>query len=216
METPGPVEDTNPVEESRMALEGSHEAGNLAVLLGQNAGSVGKGSMGESTVAVETSEALADEVVVAETAAAAVAVDSAGPAEKVGRGFAAAPVDSEFVAPTTECRLGEHSACKQWSELWGGPSSFQSKNWILKISEGRQRKCPHGCALSVVQFVFFIRDTSSSNGKTLQTWQMMKPNGIHPAHNAVRSVNLPQVSLDHQAPEVAVQAFPAPARSSDP
>lgn len=47
------VEDTNPVEESHMALEGSHEAGNLAGLRGQTADSVGEGSIGESTVAVE-------------------------------------------------------------------------------------------------------------------------------------------------------------------
>ena len=57
---PGRMEDTNRVEESRMALEDSHEAGNLASLQDQNADSVGEGSMMESTVAVETSEDLVD------------------------------------------------------------------------------------------------------------------------------------------------------------
>ena len=78
--TLGPVEDTSPAEGSRRALEGRHEAGTLAGLQGQIADSVEWGSIGESTVAAETSVDLADEVV-AETAAAAVDfADSAGSA----------------------------------------------------------------------------------------------------------------------------------------
>lgn len=106
VEIPVPVEDTSPVEESRTALEGNHEAGNLAGLRAHIAGSVGEGSIGESIVAVETSVDLADEVVVAETAAA-VAVDLAGFAEKVEEEEAAGP---ELATSTKEGRLGEHSA----------------------------------------------------------------------------------------------------------
>lgn len=116
VEIPGRVEDTNPVEESCMALEGNHEAGNLAGLRAQNVGLVGEGSTGESTVAVETLGDLADGVVVAESAAAAAAavVDSAGSAGfggEVARDVAAAPVGSELAALTKECRSGVHSAC---------------------------------------------------------------------------------------------------------
>ncbi len=108
---PDLVEDTNPVEENRMALEGSHEAGNLAGLLDQTADSVGEGSIGESTVAVEISVDLADEVVVAEAAAAAgFVVGSAGSAGGFEGGFAAAAAHSELAASTKECRLGERSA----------------------------------------------------------------------------------------------------------
>ena len=99
-------EDTNPVEENRMGFEGSHEAGNLAGLLGQTADSVGEGSIGESTVAVGISVDLAAEVVVAEAAAVA---GSAGGFE-VGFAAAAAAADSELAASTKECRLGERSA----------------------------------------------------------------------------------------------------------
>ena len=105
MEIPVPVEDTNPVEESHTALEGSHGAENLAGLRAHIADSVGEGSIGGSIVAVETSVDLADEVVVAETAAA-VAVDLAGFAEKIEE-EAAGP---ELAASTKEGRLGEHSA----------------------------------------------------------------------------------------------------------
>ncbi len=102
------VEDTNPVEENRMALEGSHEAGNLAGLLGQIADSVGEGSIGESTVAVEISVDLADEVVVAEAAAAVgFVVGSADSPGGFEGGFAAVAAHSELAA---ECRLGERSA----------------------------------------------------------------------------------------------------------
>ena len=80
---PGPVEDTNPVEESHMELEGMHEVENLGDLLDQNADSVGEGSIGESTVAVGILVDLAEEVVGAGTAAAGVAVDSAGSAGEV-------------------------------------------------------------------------------------------------------------------------------------
>ena len=114
VEIPGRVEDTNPVEESCMALEGNHEAGNLAGLRAQNVGLVGEGSIGESTVAVETLGDLADGVVVAESAAAAAVVDSAGSAGfggEVARDVAAAPVVSELAALTKECRSGVHSAC---------------------------------------------------------------------------------------------------------
>ena len=57
---PGRMGDTNQVEESRMALEDSHEAGILVGLQDQNADSVGEGSMMENTVAVETLEDPAD------------------------------------------------------------------------------------------------------------------------------------------------------------
>lgn len=144
---PGPAEETNPVAESRMVLEGNHEAGSLADLLGQNAGWVGEGSIGESIVAVETSVDLAVEVVVAETAAA-VAVDFAGPLEEVRKEVAAA--GSELAASTQECRLGERSACKLLSAPEGIFVSFKSKDWILCISEGRQRNFPHDFALSVI------------------------------------------------------------------
>ena len=109
MEILGPVEDTNRVEESRMALEGSHEAENLAGLRAHIADSVGAGSIGESTVAVETSVDPADEVVVvaAETAVVVLA-DSAGFAVEVEEEAAAA--GPELAAWTKEGRLGEHSA----------------------------------------------------------------------------------------------------------
>ena len=127
MRNPGPAEETNPVAESRMVLEGNHEAGSLADLLGQNAGWVGEGSIGESIVAVETSVDLAVEMVVAETAAAAaaaavVAVDFAAPLEEVRRKVAAA--GSELAASTPECRLGERSACKLLSAPEGIFVSF--------------------------------------------------------------------------------------------
>ena len=82
----GPGEDTSPAEGSRRALEGRHEAGTLAGLQGQIADSVEWGSIGESTVAAETSVDLADEVVAETAAAAAAAVDfadSAGSAVEV-------------------------------------------------------------------------------------------------------------------------------------
>ena len=110
---PGRVEDTNPVEESCMALEDNHEAGNLAGLRAQNVDLVGEGSIGESTVAVEILGDLADGVIVGESAAAAV-VDSAGSAGSGGefeRDVAAAPVGSELAALTKVCRSGVHSAC---------------------------------------------------------------------------------------------------------
>ena len=113
VEIPGPVEDTNPVEESCMALEGNHEAGTLAGLRAQNVDLAGEGSIGESTVAVETLGDLADGVVVAESAAAAAVVDSAGSAGfggEVARDVAAAPVGSELAALTKECQSGVHSA----------------------------------------------------------------------------------------------------------
>lgn len=110
MGIPGQVEGTNPVEGSRIASESSHEAGKLAGLQGQNAGSVGDGSIGGSTVVAETSGDRADEVAVAETAAVvAVAVgfaDSAGEFEKE----AAAAAGSEVATSTKECRSAEHSA----------------------------------------------------------------------------------------------------------
>lgn len=114
---PGLVEGTNLVEESRMGLEGSHEAGNLADLRGQNADSVEEDSIAESTVAVETLVDLAEEVVVAESAVAA-AVDSAGSVRQVERETGAAAVGSELVVSTKKCRSGERSACKVWSTRW--------------------------------------------------------------------------------------------------
>lgn len=124
--TPGPVEDTSLVEGSRMALEDNHEAGNLAGLQGQNAGSVGEDSIGESTVAVETWVDLAGEVAVAENAAAVdvavdVAVDFAGPAGGFEREVAAAAVGSELAASTKECWAGERSA--YYSQCSGKASS---------------------------------------------------------------------------------------------
>lgn len=107
---PGPVEDTNPVEESRTALEGSHEEGSLAGLQGQSADLVGEGNIGESTVAVETSVALADELVAVEIVAV---VDFAGSAGWVERELAAVVVGSELVVLTTECRLDERSQVLQ-------------------------------------------------------------------------------------------------------
>ena len=118
---PGPVEDTNPEEESRTALVGSPEAGNLAGLRAQNADSVEEGSIGESTVAVETSVDFADELVAAEIAAA-VAVDLAGFAVKVEEEVAAA--GSELAASTKEGRSGEHSACDLWLALWQALTLF--------------------------------------------------------------------------------------------
>ena len=106
--TPGPVEDTNPVNESHKALEGSHEAENLAAR-GQNADSEGAASIGESTVAVETSVDLADEMIVAESAAA---VDFAGSAGEAERDVVGAAVGSELVASMKECRSGERSTRK--------------------------------------------------------------------------------------------------------
>lgn len=107
------VEDTNPVEEKHTALEGSHEEGTLAELRGRNADLVGEGSIGESTVAVETSGGLAGEVVVVgSVVAAAAAVGLADFAGEVEREVA---VDSELAALTKECRSGERSACKLWS-----------------------------------------------------------------------------------------------------
>ena len=114
VEIPGRAEDTNPVEESCLAVEGNHEAGHLAGLRAQNVDLVGEGSIGESTVAVETLGDLADGVVVAESAAAAAVVDSAGSAGfggDVARDVAAAPVGSELAALTKEWRSGVHSAC---------------------------------------------------------------------------------------------------------
>lgn len=108
--SPGLVEDTNPVEESRTAVEGSHEEGTLAGLRGQNAGLVGEGSIGESTVAAETSVGLAGEVVVVGTVAAAAAVGSAGSAGEVETEVAAVAVGFELEELTKECRLGERSA----------------------------------------------------------------------------------------------------------
>ena len=109
VEIPGPVEDTNPVEESRTALEGRHEAGNLAGLRAHIADSAGEDSIGESTVAVETSVDLAGEVVVVAETSAAVHVDSAGFAVEVEE-EAAAAAGPELAASTKEGRLGEHSA----------------------------------------------------------------------------------------------------------
>ena len=103
MRIPGPVEDTSPAEGSRRALEGRHEAGTLAGLQGQIADSV-EGSIGESTVAAETSVDLADEVVVAETAAAAAAAadfaDSAGSAVEVEIELVVAAAGFELAATT--------------------------------------------------------------------------------------------------------------------
>lgn len=177
--TPDLVEDTIPVEESHMALVGSHEAGNLAGLQGQNADWVGEGSIGESTVAVETSVDLADEVAVAETAAAAVAVavdlgDLAGEVERE----VAALLGSEVAALTKECRSGERSASKIWSARWKIIVLVKSKEYISCISEGRQRKFPQGFALSVESFVIYIRNTSSPSKQTC------KADGVHPAYNS--------------------------------
>ena len=108
---PGRMEDTNQVEESRMTLEDSHEAGNLAGLQDQNADSVEEGSRRESTAAVETSEDPADEVVVAGNAAAAVDY-LAGSAVEFGRQVAAALADSELATLMQVCRSGEHSTRK--------------------------------------------------------------------------------------------------------
>lgn len=148
---PGPVEDTNPVEESHMELEGKREVGNLGDLLDQNADWVGEGSTGESTVAVGTLVDLAEEVVGAETAAAGVAVDSAGSAGEVEREVAAAPVGSERATWMKEYRSGEHSTYQYGQS--SAKAGYRSKAVIsgFFISEGRQRKFPHGCALSVVQ-----------------------------------------------------------------
>ena len=44
----------------------------------------------------------------------------------------------------------------------------------------------------------------------------VKPNGMHLGHDTVMFIDLPQVSLDHRAPEVVEQAFPAPSQFSDP
>ena len=156
-----------------MALERNHEVGNLVGPRDQNADSVGEGSTGESTVAVETSGGLADEVLVAE-AAAAVAVDSADSAGEAEREAAAAPVGSEIAASTKECRSGGRSACRLWSELWEGSISVKSKECIFCTSEGRQRKFPHDFALSVVQIYDSIRKTSSPNADTWQIWQTFK------------------------------------------
>lgn len=104
---PVPVEDTNPVEEKHTALESSHEEGTLAGLRGQNADSVGEGSTGESTVAVETLGGLAGEVVVVGSVVAA-----AGFAESAGEVEREVAVGSELAALTKECRSGERSACK--------------------------------------------------------------------------------------------------------
>ena len=118
MEIPGLGEDTIPVEESRMAWEDTHEEENLAGLQCQSADSVEEGSMEESTDAVGISEDLTDAMLVAEIAAAVVVavdfVDSEG--EFVGA-VAAAPVDLELVALTKDCRLGEHSAYTQRSDV---------------------------------------------------------------------------------------------------
>lgn len=114
MGIPDPVEDTNLVEESRTALEGSHEEGTLAGLRGQSADLVGEGSIGESTVAAETSVGLAEEVVVVGTVAA---VEVAGFAGKVEREIAAVAVGSELVTLMKECRSDERSACEIWSAL---------------------------------------------------------------------------------------------------
>ena len=122
---PGPVEDTNLVEESRTALEGKHEAESLEGLPGRNADSVGEGSNGESTAAVETLEDLADEVFVAETAAAG----SAGSAAEV-EGEIVAP-GSQIVASMKVCRWGERSACHLWSELWEAYIWIIRQEWIL-------------------------------------------------------------------------------------
>ena len=132
-----------------MALGGSHGAGNLADLRGQNADSV-EGSIAESTVAAETSGDLAEGVVVAETAVAA-AVDFAGSVRQVEGETAAAAVESELVASTKGCRSVERSAYKSWSTRW--KDSFlcrAGKESRVYQSEGRQRKFPHGFALSVV------------------------------------------------------------------
>lgn len=162
---PGPVEDTNPVEESHMELEGNHEVGTLGDLLDQNADSVGESSIGESTVAVGTLVDLAEEVVGAETAAAVIAVDSAGSAGEVEREVAAAPVGSEPATWMKEYRSGEHSTYQYGQS--SAKSGSRSKAVTSKsfISEGRQRKFPHGCALSVVQNVIFIRNGSSPNAR---------------------------------------------------
>ena len=150
---PGPVEDTNPVEESHMELEGNHGVENLADLRGRNADSVREGSIGESTVAVGTLEDLADEVVGAESAAAGVAVDAADSAGEVERQVAAAPVGSEPATSMKECRSGEHSAYK-YGQNAAKAASRSKTGRSGCLSEGRQRKFPHGCALSVVQIVF--------------------------------------------------------------
>ena len=105
---PDPVEDTNPLEESRTAPEGSHEEEILACLRGQSADLVGEGSIGESTVAAETLVGPAEVVgVVVGTVAA---VDFAGSAGKVVRENAAVAVGSELVALMKEYRSDERSA----------------------------------------------------------------------------------------------------------
>ena len=106
MGIPGPVVDTKLGEESRIALEGSHETGNFVGLLDQNADWGGAGSIGESKVAVETLD-LGDGIVAVENAA--VAADFAGSAAEVEKEVAAAPVGFELEASTKECRWGEHS-----------------------------------------------------------------------------------------------------------
>ena len=44
----------------------------------------------------------------------------------------------------------------------------------------------------------------------------VKPDGIHSAHDTVRTLNSPRVSLDHRVPEEVVQAFQALSQSSNP
>ena len=140
---PDPVEDTNPVEESCMASEGSHEAGNLAGLRGQNADLAGEGSIGENTVAVETLVDLADEAVVAE-----IAVDFAVDfAEEVEKEIAAAAGGSEIAAPTKECRLGERSACELWSALWKYVMLFRCKEYLKHIRRKATEISTWFCAL---------------------------------------------------------------------
>ena len=117
MGIPGPVEDTKPEEESRMALEDNHEAGTLVDLLGQTADWGGEGNIGGSTVAVEILGDLGDLMVVVVAEDAAVAVDSAGSAVEVEREVAAAPVGLELEASTKGCRWDEHSAYHVRSEL---------------------------------------------------------------------------------------------------
>ena len=53
--------------------------------------------------------------------------------------------------------------------------------------------------------MIYIRHTSSSNRPT---WRIVKGH--------VGAMNLPRVSLDHQAPEAVAQVFLVLSRSSDP
>lgn len=175
---PGPVEDTSPVEESHMELEGNYEVGNLGDLLDQNADSVGEGSIGESIVAVGTLVDLAEEVVGAETAAAGVAVDSAGSAGELEREVAAAPVGFEPATRMKKYRSGEHSTYQYGQSSAKAGSRSKAVTSRSFISEGRQRKFPHGYALSVVQKCDFHPKCFITK-RAADLVDMSSPNGMH-------------------------------------